>query len=110
MPVYEPYERLVPITVLGHRLEVPENNVLLRGFQYLASESVAQGRFCWNNECGHCELTYRCEGSPEEHLVRGCQFLVQEGMEITAIGMYLRLALYPVLEPEPAPGSHWPVR
>ena len=27
--LYEPYERLIPIEVLGKRFEVPENNILL---------------------------------------------------------------------------------
>ena len=47
-PLFRPYQRLIKITVLGKELEIPENNMLLRGFQFLAPENVAYGRFCWN--------------------------------------------------------------
>jgi hypothetical protein len=98
--VYEPYDRLVSIEVLGQRVEVPENNTLLRCFQYLCPDSLPYGRFCWNNECGHCELSYRPPGGTESREVRGCQFRVLEGMEVTVLSMYLKLALFPLLAPQ----------
>jgi hypothetical protein len=103
--VYDPYERLVPVDLLGRTIQVPENNTLLRCFQYLCPDSVAQGRFCWNNDCGHCELSYRLPGSVEERKTRGCQSRVCEGMEITKISIYLRVALVPLLEAPTAPRS-----
>ena len=33
-PLFRPYQRLIKITVLGKELEIPENNMLLRGFQF----------------------------------------------------------------------------
>ena len=55
-PLFRPFERLVTITVRGKQFEVPEGNMLLRGFQYLAPENVAYGRFCWNEECQYCRI------------------------------------------------------
>ncbi len=45
--LFRPFTRLVKITILGKNFEVPENNPLLRCFQYLAPEAVSYGRFCW---------------------------------------------------------------
>ena len=55
--VYEPWERLIRIVVLGKVLEVPEKNLLLRQLQYV-SEDVGMGRYCWNAECRYCEIHY----------------------------------------------------
>jgi hypothetical protein len=38
MDLYEPYEKLVRIVVLGRVFEVPENNLLLRQLQYVAPD------------------------------------------------------------------------
>jgi len=45
--VYEPWERLVRIVVLGKVFDVPEKNLLLRQMQYVA-EDVGTGRYCWH--------------------------------------------------------------
>jgi hypothetical protein len=34
--IFEPFERLIEIEICGARREVPENNTLLRCFQYLS--------------------------------------------------------------------------
>lgn len=59
--LYEPFEKLIPIEVLGKRLEVPENNILLRQLQYVAPD-VGTGGYCWNAECRYCEIRYEVEG------------------------------------------------
>ena len=53
--IYEPYERLVKLSVLEKGLEVPENNTLLRCYQFLDPEAAAMGNFCWNGECHNCQ-------------------------------------------------------
>jgi len=40
-PLFRPYEKLIKIKVMGRELEIPENNMLLRGFQFLAPENIA---------------------------------------------------------------------
>ena len=43
--IFEPFERLVEIEILGERREVPENNTLLRCFQYLSMDTISFGDF-----------------------------------------------------------------
>ena len=46
--LFRPFTRLVKITILGREFEVPENNPLLRCFQYLAPEG--QLTLDWEDE------------------------------------------------------------
>ena len=55
-PLYKPFENLVKIAVFGKEFEVPEGNILLRAFQFLAPETVPYGRFCWNEDCQYCRV------------------------------------------------------
>lgn len=84
-PLYKPFQRLVRIHILGKPFEVPEGNILLRAFQFLAPDDVAQGRFCWNEECQYCRISYRVgvQGSPRVALA--CKLLVEPGMELTQV-------------------------
>ena len=59
--LYERYDRLIPIEVLGKRFEVPENNILLRQLQFVAPD-VGTGGYCWNAECRYCEIKYEVSG------------------------------------------------
>ena len=56
--VYDDYEKLIRIEILGKVFQVPENNVLLRQMQFLAPD-IGYGRYCWNGECRYCEVHYR---------------------------------------------------
>ena len=38
--IFEPYERLVTIKLLGVERDVPENNSILRGLQFLDMDSI----------------------------------------------------------------------
>ena len=92
-PLFRPFERLVTITVRGKPFEVPEGNMLLRGFQYLAPENVAYGRFCWNEECQYCRVTYDLgEGTPS-HVALSCKLMVKAGMRITEVAQEIRYCL-----------------
>ncbi len=62
-----------------------ENNTLLRALQYIAAESIAYGRFCWNDECGNCEVQCVVPESGEVVVVRACQKVVYKGMKITSL-------------------------
>jgi hypothetical protein len=61
--LFRPFTGFVKIMILGRESEVPENNSLLRCFQYLAPEDVSFGRFCWNEDCQYCRVTLFA-GSP----------------------------------------------
>jgi len=84
-PLFRPYEKLIKITVTGKELQVPENNMLLRGFQFLAPENVAYGRFCWNEECQYCRVTYDTGEGTKEHVALSCKLMVKENMRITKV-------------------------
>ena len=89
----DPYERLVPIEILGHSVEVPENNRLLRCFQFLSINTISYGDFCWNGDCTHCQFWYHEEGQTEEQdrTALSCRFQVREGMVITRLSGHVEL-------------------
>lgn len=81
--IFEPFERLVAIEILGKRYEVPENNTLLRCFQYISLETVSYGEFCWNGDCLNCQVWIE-KGDKEKALI-GCRAKVEEGMRIVRL-------------------------
>jgi predicted molibdopterin-dependent oxidoreductase YjgC len=93
LSIYEPFSQLVRIEVEGRAFEVPENNILLRCFQYIIDEGVVLGRFCWNNECGNSEMSCRVSNVSPPYRARGCQTLVQEGMQLSELTPELRFWL-----------------
>jgi len=83
-PLFRPFERLVTITIRGKQVEVPEGNMLLRGFQYLAPENVA---------CQYCRVTYDLgEGTPSR-VALSCKLMVQGGMRITEVAQEIKYCL-----------------
>ena len=97
--VYAPYERLIKISVLGKTVEVPENNILLRVFQFLSPNTIPYGRFCWNEECQYCRVVLvGLDGKPRT--VLSCKALVREGMEILWVDQELALNLKDALNLE----------
>jgi NADH dehydrogenase/NADH:ubiquinone oxidoreductase subunit G len=81
--LYKPYEKLIKITVLGMECEVPEGNILLRAFQYLAPETVPYGRFCWNEECQYCRIKFDQGEGTDTRQALACKLVAKEGMRIT---------------------------
>jgi NADH dehydrogenase/NADH:ubiquinone oxidoreductase subunit G len=78
--IFEPYEKLVTITLCGKTREVPENNTILRGLQFLDVEAISYGEFCWNGECLNCQVWLK-QGEKDK-AVMACRTNVSEGMEI----------------------------
>ena len=78
--------------MLGRTLEVPDNNCLLRSLQYVAGDAIAYGRFCWNDECGNCEVTCASPDTGDPEVLRACQRKVYPGMKITAMSEDLEIA------------------
>jgi hypothetical protein len=81
--IFEPYERLVNIKLLGINRAVPENNSILRGLQYLDMETISYGDFCWNGECINCQVWIK--NGDKEKAVISCRTNVEEGMEIVRV-------------------------
>ena len=91
--LFAPYERLVEIEVLDRRVEVPERNSLLRGFQYLSVQTISYGDFCWNGDCTNCQFWYK-DGDPaacEDKTALACRFRVREGLVITRLNDCVKL-------------------
>lgn len=87
--IFEPFEKLVSIEIEGNRVEVPENNTLLRCFQYLSMETVSMGDFCWNGDCANCQVWL--EGESKEKPVLACRTKVKEGMKIVRMSKEISL-------------------
>jgi predicted molibdopterin-dependent oxidoreductase YjgC len=87
--IFEPFDRLVRIDILGTVYEVPENNTLLRGFQYLSIESISYGDFCWNGECLNCQVWLK--NGDKEKAVLACRTNVADGMEIVKMSPGIEL-------------------
>jgi NADH dehydrogenase/NADH:ubiquinone oxidoreductase subunit G len=88
--IFEPFERLVEIQILGETREVPENNTLLRCFQYLSLETVSMGDFCWNGDCANCQVWL--EGAAQEKPVLACRTKVREGMRIVRMSQEIEIS------------------
>ena len=91
--LFRPFSKLVKISILGREFEVPENNPLLRCFQYLAPQGVSYGRFCWNEDCHYCLANLDTGEGSRERAALSCKFMVQEGVRITELSTELRYCL-----------------
>jgi hypothetical protein len=100
-PLFREYERLVNITVLGKAFQVPEKNTCLRVFQYISPDTIPYGRFCWNQECQLCRISYQVGNDPAATVrtVLACKVIVAEGMQITDLSEELRYNLMQVIRP-----------
>jgi len=81
--IFQPFERLIELDILGEKYQVPENNTLLRCFQYLSMESISYGDFCWNGECLNCQAWLQ-KGDKEKAVIT-CRTIVEENMKIVRL-------------------------
>ena len=91
--LFQPFARLVKIVLLGREVEVPENNTLLRGFQYLAPEPVAMGRFCWNEECQYCRVEFDLGEGTATRTALACKLQVEDGLRVKEVTAEIRYCL-----------------
>jgi hypothetical protein len=99
---FRPFERLVQIKILGKAFKVPEKNTLLRCFQYLSPQTIPYGRFCWNQECQTCRVSYCRPGIQDvPRAILTCKVVVAEGMEITELSPELTWNLKKPLSLDP---------
>ncbi len=87
--LFEPFEKLVKIEVSGEKRNVPENNSLLRCFQYLSLETISYGDFCWNGDCANCQIWL--EDTAAEKPVLACRTKVRDGMKIVKMSREIKL-------------------
>ncbi|MGE3467907.1 MAG: 2Fe-2S iron-sulfur cluster-binding protein [Pyrinomonadaceae bacterium] len=81
--IFTPYSELIEIDILGRKHMVPENNTILRGFQFLSMESISYGDFCWNGECLNCQVWLK--NGEKEKAVMACRTESAAGMEIVRL-------------------------
>jgi hypothetical protein len=93
LDLFHPFERLIRIDILGHSVEVPEKNPILRCFQYISLNTISFGDFCWNGDCANCQIWYRGPGddASKERPALSCRTTVIEGMSIVRLADYLKL-------------------
>lgn len=87
--IFEPFERLIEIEILGRLTEVPENNSLLRCFQFLNMETISLGDFCWNGDCANCQVWLA--GAEREKPILSCRTKVKDGMKIVKMSKEIEL-------------------
>ncbi len=90
--LFESFEELVEIEVCLSRAKVPENNKLLRCFQYIKMDSVSVGDYCWNGECTNCQIWYQAQNG-EIKSGLACRLYVWPGMVITGLSAALKTDL-----------------
>lgn len=81
--VLKPYDRLIEIEILGKKVEVPENNTILRCLQYLDTERISYADLCWNGECINCQAWI--QNGDKEKMVMACNTQATEGMKIVRL-------------------------
>lgn len=87
--MFEPFERLIQIEITGITVKVPENNTLLRCFQYLSMGTVSYGDFCWNGDCANCQVWL--ENEIKDKPVLACRTKVREKMKIVRLTDEIKL-------------------
>jgi len=81
--IFEPFEQLIEIEILGETYRVPENNSLLRCFQYISLQSISTGEFCWNRDCMNCQVWIDNDG--KEKALIACRANAEAGMKIVRL-------------------------
>jgi hypothetical protein len=87
--IFEPFDKLVEIEIRGETRQVPENNSLLRCFQFLSLETISYGDFCWNGDCLNCQVWLK-QGAREKPAL-ACRTKVEEAMKIVRLHREIKL-------------------
>lgn len=90
--LFESFNDLVEIEVCRSKAMVPENNKLLRCFQYIKMDRVSVGDYCWNGDCTNCQIWYRADDG-EIKSALACRLYVRPGMIITNLSQCLETDL-----------------
>ncbi len=83
--LFRPFTRLIKVSILGKEFEVPANNTVLRCLQYLQPEPIAYGRFCWNEDCQYCRISFDMGEGTARRAALSCKLMAEEGMRIHEI-------------------------
>ena len=89
LDIFEPFEKLIEIEINGECYKVPENNSLLRCFQFLSINTISLGDFCWNGDCANCHIWLEENGKEKSALA--CRTKVQEKMRVVRLSADIKL-------------------
>jgi succinate dehydrogenase/fumarate reductase-like Fe-S protein len=96
---------LIPIYVMGQRVEVPPSLTIMRALEY-AGYTLTRGVGCRGGFCGACATVYRVKGSPMLHFALACQTVVEPEMYLAQIPFFpYRRADYRLADLEPVAGT-----
>jgi len=87
--IFEPFEKLVEIEITGTTYEVPENNQLLRCFQFISLENISMGEFCWNGDCANCQVWIQTADGEKPAL--SCRTKVEANMKINRMAAEIKI-------------------
>lgn len=96
--LFPPLARMIKVSVLGKEFEVPEKSTILRDLQFLFPWEISLGDFCWNNECGNCEVIFKTDGDGVLRRTRCCQYEICDGMRIVEVSKELHRCIKAKLE------------
>ncbi len=92
---------LVPIYVMGQRVDVPPSLTIMRALEY-AGYTLTRGVGCRGGFCGACATVYRLKGKPALFFALACQTVVQPEMYLAQIPFFpYRRADYHLEELQP---------
>ena len=87
--LFELFDKLIEVRIIEQTFMVPENNKLLRCFQFIKTETISIGDYCWNGDCVNCQIQYlEDEGDIKSALA--CKMYVKPGLIITKLSDTLR--------------------
>jgi hypothetical protein len=101
IPLFRPYEKLISITIRGRKFEVPENQILLRAFQYLCPDTIPYGRYCWNEECQYCRVSVKRPGGERISQALSCKLMAEDGLDVQELSAELTWNLLKLFRPSP---------
>lgn len=87
--LFEYFEELIDLEICCKSVQVPENNKLLRCFQFIKMDTVSVGEYCWNGECTNCQIWYKSE-SGETKAALACKMYARPGLVITRLSEHLQ--------------------
>ena len=92
---------LIPIYVMGQRVDVPPSLTIMRALEY-AGYTLTRGVGCRGGFCGACATVYRLKGKPALFFALACQTVVQPEMYLAQIPFFpYRRADYHLEELQP---------
>lgn len=89
--ILRPYTELIPVTIEGSRVFLPNNNSLWRGMQFWGLMTgeiwIDFSLFCIAGTCKNCKSRLRLPGIAERVSGLACQTQVQPGIEVVRLPM-----------------------